>query len=232
MSDEDRNPMFYRKVQGNGTSEAPWLEARVAERICSNCKKRGNSCLRKFVGGDVDLGACVWCAQRGIGCSISKRSRGMRGVKSPQKKKKLDKGKGKEKDVLVLDTESSEVESEAGGGPRKRARVEPEPRSPSSSPPPNLDYLVRSPSPLFLPSLIPESPARVRMHPAITSVPPSMSPVFALTDSIRELSEVVKELWSEVKGIKKELKKVRKEVKKLVATKEEKGNEEWFGFEE
>src|SRR3979490_2056185 len=114
MSDKDRNPMFYRKVQGNGTSEAPWLEAWVAECVCSNCKKCGNLCLRKFVGGDVDLRACVWCAQRGIRCSISKQSRGMQGVKSPQKKKKLDKGKGKEKDVLALDTESSEVEREAG----------------------------------------------------------------------------------------------------------------------
>jgi hypothetical protein len=45
------------------------------------CKKHSDSCLRVIVNdfGDIDLGACIWCKARSVGCSTAQR-RGRGGV--------------------------------------------------------------------------------------------------------------------------------------------------------
>src|SRR3979490_1075514 len=60
---------------------------RCVQQPCTNCKKHGNTCLQKVIDlyGDVDLGACIWCSVRGVGCSISQRGKGARGARSPKK---------------------------------------------------------------------------------------------------------------------------------------------------
>src|SRR3979490_2090679 len=77
----------YRDVKHvDSADDSTWRNARCAQDPCSNCTKRGNTCLRRVVDlyGDVDLGACVWYSLRGLGCSIKQRLRGARGPRSPK----------------------------------------------------------------------------------------------------------------------------------------------------
>ena len=78
------------------TDDSMWRNARSANPPCTNCKKKqGNTCLCQVIDlyRDVDLGACIWCLVRGVGCSIKQRVRGVRGPRSPRKSS----GKGKRK---------------------------------------------------------------------------------------------------------------------------------------
>src|SRR3979490_10977 len=86
--------IVYRDAKLADTNDdSSWRNARSANPPCTNWKKRGNTCLRRVIDlyGDVDLGACVWCSVRGVGCSIKQRVRGARGAGSPKKSS----GKGK-----------------------------------------------------------------------------------------------------------------------------------------
>jgi hypothetical protein len=61
------------------------------------CVKRGNTCLRRIVDlyGDIDLGACVWCSQWSMKCSISLRGKGSGEGAGKRKRSEDGKGKGK-----------------------------------------------------------------------------------------------------------------------------------------
>src|SRR3979490_2426908 len=88
--------IVYRDAKLADTNDdSTWRNARSANPPCTNFKKRGNTCLRQVIDlyGDVDLGACIWCSVRGVGCSISQRCKGARGADGPKK----EAGKGKRK---------------------------------------------------------------------------------------------------------------------------------------
>src|SRR3979490_1859590 len=120
---------------------------RCVQKPSTNCKKHGNTCLQKVIDlyRDVDLGACVWCSVRGVGCSISQRGKGARGARSPRK----DSGKGKRKASKVSEDEGSDEER---GGKKARSHEVMLARSP---PPKFTTLLIPLPSPatlLFLPT--------------------------------------------------------------------------------
>ena len=50
-----------------------WHNARASEKACATCVKRKNTCLHWVIDvyGDVDLGACIWCQERSVRCSIA-----------------------------------------------------------------------------------------------------------------------------------------------------------------
>src|SRR3979490_2737174 len=88
--------IVYHDAKLTDTNDnSTWCNARSANPPCTNCKKWGNTCLRRVIDlyGDVDLGACIWCSVRGVGCSIKQWVRGVRGAGSPKKSS----GKGKRK---------------------------------------------------------------------------------------------------------------------------------------
>ena len=94
-----------------------WRNARASEKACTTCVKRKNTCLRRVIDvyGDVDLGACVWCQERSVRCSIAQRGRA--GKSSGEKRKRSEKGKEKAE-------ESSDKENSSGEEPLvKKAKV-------------------------------------------------------------------------------------------------------------
>src|SRR3979490_2406418 len=178
--------IVYRDAKlADMNDNSTWRNARSANPPCTNCKKRGNTCLRRVIDlyGDVDRGACVWCSVRGVGCSIKQQVRGARGAGSPKKSS----GKGKRKASEVSD-------GSRGEGP---SRCTPEVR-PARSPPPTFTPLPPPPmSPSPATPLLVDSPFPTPTPPAPPSplvlppVPaPNTSPVFTLTDVIKDLSEV------------------------------------------
>ena len=50
-----------------------WRNARALEKACVMCVKRKNTCLCRVIDvySDVDLGACIWCQERSMRCSIA-----------------------------------------------------------------------------------------------------------------------------------------------------------------
>ena len=67
------------------------------------------------VYGDVDLGACVWCQERSVRCSIAQRGRA--GKTSGEKRKRSEKGKEKaeptsDEEPLVKKAKVAEVVAE------------------------------------------------------------------------------------------------------------------------
>ena len=50
-----------------------WRNACASEKACATCVKRKNTCLRRVIDvyGDVNLGACVWCQECSVRCSIA-----------------------------------------------------------------------------------------------------------------------------------------------------------------
>jgi uncharacterized protein YoxC len=104
-------------MKKDGTGWGSWALGSFVEKPCAACKKRGDSCLRVVVDdfGDVDLGACVWCKARSVGCSTAQR----RGRGRPSKAKAKEEPKQKRK--------ASEMESESSEGEEpspKKARSE------------------------------------------------------------------------------------------------------------
>ena len=81
---------------------------------CVKCK---NTCLRRVIDvyGDVDLGACVWCQERSVRCSIAQRGRA--GKSSGEKRKRSEKGKEKAEEG------SDEEDSSDEEPPAKKARI-------------------------------------------------------------------------------------------------------------
>jgi hypothetical protein len=87
-----------------------WALGRIVEKPCVACAKRRDSCLRVVVNdfGNINLGACVWCKARSVGCSTAQR-RG-RGGASKAKVKDAEEPKDKRK-ASEVDSEESEEES-------------------------------------------------------------------------------------------------------------------------
>ena len=72
-----------------------WRNTRASEKACVMCVKRSNMCLHRVIDvySDVDLGACVWCQEQSVRCSIAQRGRA--GKTSGKKRKRSEKGKEK-----------------------------------------------------------------------------------------------------------------------------------------
>ena len=70
-----------------------WCNARSSKKACTTCVKRRNTCLHQVIDvyGDVDLGACIWCQEQSVRCSIAQRGRV--GKTSGEKRKRSEKGK-------------------------------------------------------------------------------------------------------------------------------------------
>ena len=82
-----------------------WCNACASKRACTTCIKRKNTCLRQVIDtyGDVDLGACVWCQEQSVQCSIAQQGRA--GKDSGEKRNRSE--KGKEKAERTLDEDNS-----------------------------------------------------------------------------------------------------------------------------
>ena len=72
------------------------------------CVKQKNTCLCRVIDmyGNVDLGACVWCQERSVRCSIAQR--GQAGKTLGEKRKRSE--TGKEQVERTLDEEDSSDE--------------------------------------------------------------------------------------------------------------------------
>ena len=72
-----------------------WRNACASKKACTTCIKRKNMCLCRVIDmyGDVKLGACIWCQERSVWCSIAQR--GQVGKGSGEKRKRSEKGKEK-----------------------------------------------------------------------------------------------------------------------------------------
>jgi hypothetical protein len=88
--------------------EGAWSLGRFVENPCAVCKKRGDSCLRVVINdfADIDLGACVWCKARSVGCSTA-QCRGRGGV---------GKAKAKDEEDPKRKRKASEIDSKASEG--------------------------------------------------------------------------------------------------------------------
>jgi hypothetical protein len=77
------------------------------------CKKRGDSCFQVVMDnfGDIDLGACIWCKTRAVGCSTALRRH--RGGKSKAKVDDDEEPKGGKSKL----SEVEESEESKGEGP-------------------------------------------------------------------------------------------------------------------
>src|SRR3979490_571355 len=120
--------VYHDAKLADTNDDSSWRNARAANPPCTNCKKWGNTCLCRVIDlyGDVDLGACIWCSVRGVGCSIKQQVRGARGAGSPKKSS----GKGKRKASEV--SEGEVLDGSRGEGP---SRCTPEVRPVRSLPP-------------------------------------------------------------------------------------------------
>jgi hypothetical protein len=65
----------YRGIKKDGTGWAGWSLGWFVEKSCTACTKHGDSCLPVVVNdfGDINLGACVWCKARAVGCNTAQR---------------------------------------------------------------------------------------------------------------------------------------------------------------
>ena len=108
----------YRNASlADSEDNSNWHNARASEKACTMCVKRTNTCLRRVIDtyGNVDLGACIWCQECSVWCSIAQQGRA--GKSSGEKRKRSEKGKEKAE-------ESSDKEDSSDKEPLvKKARV-------------------------------------------------------------------------------------------------------------
>ena len=64
---------YWNASLADSEDDTNWCNARASEKVCVTCVKRSNTCLRRVIDayGDVDLGACVWCQEQSVRCSIA-----------------------------------------------------------------------------------------------------------------------------------------------------------------
>ena len=98
----DRSNIFvaYRNtLLADSEDDTNWRNTRASEKACMTCIKRKNICLRQVIDmyGNVDLGACVWCQERSVWCSIAQQ--GWAGKSLGEKRKRSEKGKEKAEDL-------------------------------------------------------------------------------------------------------------------------------------
>jgi hypothetical protein len=111
------SPRFigYRGLKKEG-GWGDWSLGWIVEKPCTACKKCGDSCLRV-----IDLGPCVWCKARSVGCSTAQRHH--RGGVS--KARKEDKAKsGKQKMSEIEGSEDSEGEGPSSKKVKSRSVIE------------------------------------------------------------------------------------------------------------
>jgi hypothetical protein len=68
------SPRFIRyRSSDKAGGWGDWFPGRIVEKLSAVCKKRSDSCLCVIMDdfGDIDLGACVWCKARSVGCSTA-----------------------------------------------------------------------------------------------------------------------------------------------------------------
>ena len=116
----DRSNVFvaYRNASlADSEDDTNWRNARALEKACATCVKCKNTCLRQVIDiyGDVDLGACVWCQERSVQCSIAQQGRA--GKSWGEKRKRSEKGKEKAEEG------SDEEDSSDEEPPAKKARI-------------------------------------------------------------------------------------------------------------
>ena len=99
---------YWNASLADSKDDMNWRNARASEKACAMCVKRSNMCLRRVIDvyGDVDLGACVWCQERSVWCSIAQQ--GWAGKTSGEKRKRSEKGKEKAEQTLDEDESSDE----------------------------------------------------------------------------------------------------------------------------
>ena len=88
--------VMYRNASlTNSKVNTNWHNARASERACMTCIKRKNTCLCQIVDtyGNINLGACVWCQERSVRCSIAQQGHAGKGLR--EKRKRSEKGKEK-----------------------------------------------------------------------------------------------------------------------------------------
>jgi hypothetical protein len=116
------NYILYRSsTKAGGWNE--WALGKHVDNPCAACRKRGDSCLRVVVSdhGDVDLGVCVWCRTRAMGCSTAQRHRRVRAKKPKvESEPKSDKRKLSE----VEDSEGDEGEGPSSKKVKPRSVIE------------------------------------------------------------------------------------------------------------
>ena len=85
-----------------------WRNARASKKACTMCVKRRNMCLCRVIDiyGNVDLGACVWCQEQSVQCSIAQQGRA--GKSLGEKRKRSEKGKEKVEGTSDEDESSDE----------------------------------------------------------------------------------------------------------------------------
>lgn len=120
----EASPIFvmYRSSKKAG-GWGGWSLGKHVDNACAACRKRGDSCLRVVVSdhGDVDLGACVWCRTRAVGCSTAQRHRRVGARKSKvESEPKSDKRKRSE----VEDSEDDEGEEPSSKRVKSRSVIE------------------------------------------------------------------------------------------------------------
>ena len=86
---------YRNALLADSEDDKNWCNTRASEKACTMCVKQKNTCLRWVIDvyGNVDLGACVWCQERSVLCSIAQR--GQAGRTSGEKRKRSEKGKEK-----------------------------------------------------------------------------------------------------------------------------------------
>ena len=99
---------YWNTSLTDSEDDTNWCNARTSKKVCAMCVKRGNTCLCWVIDvyGDVDLGACVWCQERSVRCSIAQRGRA--GKTLGEKRKRSEKGKEKAERTEDEDESSDE----------------------------------------------------------------------------------------------------------------------------
>ena len=99
---------YHNALLADSEDVTNWHNACASEKVCMTCVKRNNMCLRWVIDtySDVDLGACVWCQERSVRCSIAQRGRA--GKSTGKKRKRSEKGKEKAERTLDEDESSDE----------------------------------------------------------------------------------------------------------------------------
>ena len=108
---------YHNALLADSEDVTNWHNACASEKVCMMCVKRNNTCLRWVIDtySDVDLGACVWCQERSVRCSIAQRGRA--GKSLGEKRKRSKKGKEKaegtsDEEPLVKKAKVAEVVAE------------------------------------------------------------------------------------------------------------------------
>ena len=96
---------YRNALLADSKDDTNWRNTHASEKVCMTCIKRKNTSFHWVIDmyGDVNLGACIWCQEQSVQCSIAQRGRVGKG--SGEKRKRSE--KGKEKAERTSDEEDS-----------------------------------------------------------------------------------------------------------------------------